>query len=165
MRPKNKFKIAMCIILKATARLKKSSKTLRLWFPASDLYVAVADWTCHVLRMRFERRSWLILMELQHHLQVVHRLCKGLNITQHDNLFGLFEKCGSVEKHIEGRTVVADVLAKFERYVVIYICLNAFCPSMTYAHRQACSDWVVGEAVTMHRSLFVTLLFCDIRGV
>ncbi|XP_046839992.1 unconventional myosin-X-like isoform X2 [Xenia sp. Carnegie-2017] len=47
---------------------------------------------------------------------VVHRLCKGLNITQHDNLFGLFEKCGSVEKHIEGRTVVADVLAKFERY-------------------------------------------------
>ncbi|CAB3995226.1 Unconventional myosin-X, partial [Paramuricea clavata] len=47
---------------------------------------------------------------------VVRQLCKGLNITQEDNLFGLFEKCGTVEKHIEGRTVVADVLAKFERY-------------------------------------------------
>lgn len=39
-----------------------------------------------------------------------------MGITQDDNLFGLFEKCGSVEKHIEGRVVLADVLAKFERF-------------------------------------------------
>ena len=39
-----------------------------------------------------------------------------MGITQNDNLFGLFEKCGSLEKHIEGRVVLADVLAKFERF-------------------------------------------------
>ena len=49
------------------------------------------------------------------YMQVVRQLCKGLGIIQEDNLFGLFEKCGSVEKHIEGRVVLADVLAKFER--------------------------------------------------
>lgn len=48
-------------------------------------------------------------------LQVVDKLCKGLNIPQKNNIFSLFEQCGTVEKNIEDRTVLADILSKFEK--------------------------------------------------
>ena len=48
--------------------------------------------------------------------KVVDKLCKGLNLGQGNNIFGLFEKCGLLQKNIEERTILADVLAKFERY-------------------------------------------------
>ena len=48
-------------------------------------------------------------------LQVVDKLCKGLNIPQKNNIFSLFELCGTVEKNIEDRTVLADILSKFEK--------------------------------------------------
>ena len=47
--------------------------------------------------------------------QVVEKLCKGLNIPQKYNIFTLFEQCGAIEKNIEDRTVLADVLSKFEK--------------------------------------------------
>lgn len=47
--------------------------------------------------------------------QVVEKLCKGLNIPQRCNIFTLFEQCGTIEKNIEDRTVLADVLSKFEK--------------------------------------------------
>lgn len=30
-------------------------------------------------------------------------------------VFGLFEQCGTIEKNIEDRSILADILAKFER--------------------------------------------------
>ncbi|XP_073237058.1 unconventional myosin-X-like isoform X2 [Porites lutea] len=48
--------------------------------------------------------------------EVVEKLCKGLNIPQKYNIFSLFEQCGTIEKNIEDRTVLADVLSKFEKY-------------------------------------------------
>ncbi|KAK2564848.1 Unconventional myosin-X [Acropora cervicornis] len=48
--------------------------------------------------------------------EVVDKLCKGLNIPQKCNIFSLFETCGTIEKNIEDRTVLADVLSKFEKY-------------------------------------------------
>ncbi|PFX28678.1 Unconventional myosin-X [Stylophora pistillata] len=48
--------------------------------------------------------------------EVVEKLCKGLNIPQRCNIFTLFEQCGTIEKNIEDRAVLADVLSKFEKY-------------------------------------------------
>jgi len=48
--------------------------------------------------------------------EVVEKLCKGLNIPQKCNIFSLFEQCGTIEKNIEDRTVLADALSKFEKY-------------------------------------------------
>ena len=49
--------------------------------------------------------------------EVVKVLCKGLGINQDHVVFALFEKSGpSNERSIEDRQIVADVLAKFERY-------------------------------------------------
>ncbi|EDO44785.1 predicted protein [Nematostella vectensis] len=48
--------------------------------------------------------------------EVTERLCKGLNLKEGFNIFSLFEQCGNTEKNIEARTVLADVLSKFERY-------------------------------------------------
>jgi hypothetical protein len=59
----------------------------------------------------------LILCNLVYFLKVTERLSKGLNLTQEYNIFSLFEQCGSIEKSIESRTVLADVLSKFERWV------------------------------------------------
>ena len=48
----------------------------------------------------------------------MEKLCKGLNIPQKYNIFSLFEQCGTIEKNIEDRTVLADVLSKFEKLVL-----------------------------------------------
>ena len=51
-------------------------------------------------------------------------LCKGLGIKQDHVVFALFEKFGpSNERSIEDRQIVADVLAKFERYFIILVLL------------------------------------------
>ena len=49
--------------------------------------------------------------------EVIKILSKGMKL-KHDNLiFALFERCGPPnEKSIEDRQILADVLAKFERY-------------------------------------------------
>ncbi|XP_072139827.1 unconventional myosin-X [Mobula birostris] len=47
--------------------------------------------------------------------EVVEKLIRGLAIEHSRNLFALFEHKGTTAKAIEGKTVVADVLAKFEK--------------------------------------------------
>ena len=47
--------------------------------------------------------------------QVVHTLVKGMGLDKCYNRFALYERSGQVEKAIEDRTVIADILAKFER--------------------------------------------------
>lgn len=54
--------------------------------------------------------------------QVVEKLIRGLAMEDSRNMFALFEQNASTEKAIESRAVVADVLAKFERYVNIWRC-------------------------------------------
>jgi len=49
--------------------------------------------------------------------QVVKKLIWGLAMEGSRNMFALFEHNDTVDKAIESRTVVADVLAKFEKYV------------------------------------------------
>ncbi|XP_072179526.1 unconventional myosin-X-like [Diadema setosum] len=48
--------------------------------------------------------------------QVVHTLVKGMGLDNCHNRFALYERSGMVEKAIDDRTVIADVLTKFERY-------------------------------------------------
>lgn len=47
--------------------------------------------------------------------EVVEKLLRGLAMEDCRNMFALFEHNDIVEKAIENRTVVADVLAKFEK--------------------------------------------------
>lgn len=47
--------------------------------------------------------------------QVVEKLIRGLAMEDSRNMFALFEHNDTTEKAIESRTVVADVLAKFEK--------------------------------------------------
>ncbi|XP_068196146.1 unconventional myosin-X [Antennarius striatus] len=47
--------------------------------------------------------------------EVVEKLIRGLAMEDSRNMFALFERNDSTEKAIESRTVVADVLAKFEK--------------------------------------------------
>uniref|UniRef100_A0A452V8R7 Unconventional myosin-X n=1 Tax=Ursus maritimus TaxID=29073 RepID=A0A452V8R7_URSMA len=47
--------------------------------------------------------------------EVVEKLIRGLAMEDSRNMFALFEYNGSVDKAIESRTIVADVLAKFEK--------------------------------------------------
>ena len=51
-------------------------------------------------------------------LKVVKTLCKGLGVSTENCVFALFEQCGTIEKNIEDRFILADVLAKFERLVL-----------------------------------------------
>jgi myosin X len=50
--------------------------------------------------------------------EVVHKLSLGIGVSTSKNRFALFEQCGDVYKSMEDRVVIADVLAKFERYEV-----------------------------------------------
>lgn len=47
--------------------------------------------------------------------QVVEKLIRGLAMEDSRNMFALFEYNGTTDKAIESRTIVADVLAKFEK--------------------------------------------------
>ncbi|TRY95980.1 hypothetical protein DNTS_012834 [Danionella cerebrum] len=47
--------------------------------------------------------------------EVVEKLLKGLSMEDCKNMFALFEHNGATDRAIESRTVVADVLAKFEK--------------------------------------------------
>lgn len=47
--------------------------------------------------------------------EVVEKLIRGLAMEDSRNMFALFEHNGHVDKAIESRTIVADVLAKFEK--------------------------------------------------
>ncbi|KAM6919105.1 unconventional myosin-X [Xenentodon cancila] len=51
--------------------------------------------------------------------EVVEKLIRGLAMEDSRNMFALFEHNDSTEKAIESRTVVADVLAKFEKLSAI----------------------------------------------
>ena len=42
-------------------------------------------------------------------------MCKGLGVSMENSVFALLEQCGTIEKNIEDRVIVADILAKFER--------------------------------------------------
>lgn len=46
----------------------------------------------------------------------MQKLSLGLHITGENNRFALFEVCGNVSKVIDDRTILADILGKFERY-------------------------------------------------
>ncbi|XP_065839578.1 unconventional myosin-X-like [Oscarella lobularis] len=48
--------------------------------------------------------------------EVVHKLSLGIGVMDSKNRFALFEQCGELSKAIEDRAVIADILAKFERY-------------------------------------------------
>lgn len=48
--------------------------------------------------------------------QVVEKLIRGLAMEDSRNMFALFEHNNNIDKAVESRTLVADVLAKFERY-------------------------------------------------
>lgn len=48
-------------------------------------------------------------------MEVVEKLIRGLAMENSRNMFALFEHNDATEKAIESRTVVADVLAKFEK--------------------------------------------------
>ena len=47
--------------------------------------------------------------------EVVQKLCLGLQISGENNRFALFEVCGSVSKVIDDRTILVDILGKFEK--------------------------------------------------
>uniref|UniRef100_F7ESW5 Myosin X n=1 Tax=Ornithorhynchus anatinus TaxID=9258 RepID=F7ESW5_ORNAN len=47
--------------------------------------------------------------------EVVEKLIRGLAMEDSRNMFALFEYNGTIDKAIESRTIVADVLAKFEK--------------------------------------------------
>lgn len=55
--------------------------------------------------------------------QVVEKLIRGLAMEDSRNMFALFEHNDTTDKAIESRTVVADVLAKFEKYVCVIKCV------------------------------------------
>ena len=50
--------------------------------------------------------------------QVVQTLTLGLNVSTENNKFALFELRGSEFKVVDDRTILADVLGKFEKYVL-----------------------------------------------
>lgn len=50
-------------------------------------------------------------------MQVVEKLIRGLAMEDSRNMFALFEHNNTIDKAVESRVLVADVLAKFERYV------------------------------------------------
>lgn len=48
-------------------------------------------------------------------VQVVKKLCLGLQMNNgHDNKFALFEVRGKVSRVVDDRTVLVDILGKFE---------------------------------------------------
>lgn len=49
-------------------------------------------------------------------MQVVEKLIRGLAMEDSKNLFSLFEHNSVTDRALESRVIVADVLAKFERY-------------------------------------------------
>lgn len=51
--------------------------------------------------------------------KVVEKLIRGLAMEESKNLFSLFEHNSVTDRALESRVIVADVLAKFERYVFI----------------------------------------------
>ena len=48
-------------------------------------------------------------------LQVVEKLIRGLAMEDSRNMFALFEHNNTLDRAVESRVIVADVLAKFER--------------------------------------------------
>lgn len=54
---------------------------------------------------------------------MVEKLIRGLAMEDSRNMFALFEHNDTTEKAIESRTVVADVLAKFEKWVSQFLCV------------------------------------------
>lgn len=50
-------------------------------------------------------------------VQVVEKLIRGLAMEDSRNMFALFEHNNTIDRAVESRVLVADVLAKFERYV------------------------------------------------
>ena len=64
--------------------------------------------------------------QYQRHLsdvQVVEKLIRGLAMEDSRNMFALFEHKNNIDRAVESRVIVADVLAKFERSVVQEITL------------------------------------------
>lgn len=52
-------------------------------------------------------------------MQVVEKLIRGLAMEDSKNLFSLFEHNSFTDRALESRVIVADVLAKFERYCML----------------------------------------------
>lgn len=56
----------------------------------------------------------------------MHKLSLGIGVQNSKNHFALFEQCGDVYKAMEDRVVIADILAKFERFGRLSIDLDLF---------------------------------------
>lgn len=54
-------------------------------------------------------------------VQVVEKLIRGLAMEESKNMFSLFEHNSFTDRALESRVIVADVLAKFERYFCFYV--------------------------------------------
>lgn len=68
----------------------------------------------------YKDRSWVsffsLLCDFVLRGQVVEKLIRGLAMEDSKNLFSLFEHNSVTDRALESRVIVADVLAKFERY-------------------------------------------------
>ncbi len=60
----------------------------------------------------------MIAVILDCFVQVVEKLIRGLAMEDSRNMFALFEHNNTIDRAVESRVLVADVLAKFERYVI-----------------------------------------------
>lgn len=50
----------------------------------------------------------------------MEKLIRGLAMEESKNLFSLFEHNSVTDRALESRVIVADVLAKFERYRLVF---------------------------------------------
>lgn len=80
----------------------------------------------------------MILDIMLYFVQVVEKLIRGLAMEDSRNMFALFEH-NIVDKAVESRVLVADVLAKFERYVIYDHWLLLY-PTPVEVHRKAFSS-------------------------
>lgn len=74
----------------------------------------------HKLLKRYFDVNILSIVILACFVQVVEKLIRGLAMEDSRNMFALFEHNNTNDRAVESRVLVADVLAKFERYASHY---------------------------------------------
>lgn len=67
---------------------------------------------------------------------MVEKLIRGLAMEDSRNMFALFEHNNTIDRAVESRVLVADVLAKFERYV-----------TPVFDHVRVCGDTCVFQDI------------------
>lgn len=74
--------------------------------------------------------------------QVVEKLIRGLAMEDSRNMFALFEHNNTIDKAVESRILVADVLAKFERYASYILYSVTECNYVLYLNVILRYNWV-----------------------